>query len=158
MHNVIGGVPWTPARHSARPGCLHSAKGVQWKQGVVICMVLYTILLYNPAPIHCTPLPLHPPVMNTQAGQRRTGRHPEGTEPRRPREWGHTWQVLSLIVLLSGFLTSSSPHLDWCLKPPLSSPEGTGTACRGRHRKAQAVKRPIAQSLPMTQSLPITYG
>ena len=28
-------------------------------------MMLYTSLLYNTTPIHCTPLPLHPPVMNT---------------------------------------------------------------------------------------------
>ena len=41
-------------------------RGVQWKQGVVICMVLYTSLLYNTTLIHCTPLPLHPPLMNTQ--------------------------------------------------------------------------------------------
>ena len=41
-------------------------RGVQWKQGVVICMVLYTSLLYNTTPIHCTLLPLHPPVMSTQ--------------------------------------------------------------------------------------------
>ena len=41
-------------------------RGVQWKQGVVICMMLYTSLFYNTTPIHCTPLPLHPPVMNTQ--------------------------------------------------------------------------------------------
>ena len=27
-------------------------------------MVLHTILPYNTTPIHCTPLPLHPPVMN----------------------------------------------------------------------------------------------
>ena len=40
-------------------------RGVQWKQGVVVCMMLYTILLYSTTPIHCTPLPLHPPVMNT---------------------------------------------------------------------------------------------
>ena len=45
--------------------------GVQWKQGVVIRMFLYTILLYIyiyiyiTTPIHCTPLRLHPPVMNT---------------------------------------------------------------------------------------------
>ena len=32
-------------------------------------MVLYTILLYNTAPIHCTPLRLHPPVMSTQCGE-----------------------------------------------------------------------------------------
>ena len=37
--------------------------GVQWKQGVVICMMLYTSLLYHTTPIHCTPLRLHPPLM-----------------------------------------------------------------------------------------------
>ena len=41
-------------------------RGVQWNQGVVICMMLYTCLLCNTTPIHCTPLPLHPPVMNTR--------------------------------------------------------------------------------------------
>ena len=41
-------------------------RGVQWKQGVVICMVSYTILPYNTAPFHCTPLRLHLPLMNTQ--------------------------------------------------------------------------------------------
>ena len=41
-------------------------RGVQWKQGVVIYMMLYTSLLYNTTPIHCTPLPLHPPVLNTR--------------------------------------------------------------------------------------------
>ena len=41
-------------------------RGVQWKQGAVTCMMLYTDLLYNTTPIHCTPFPLHPPVMNTQ--------------------------------------------------------------------------------------------
>ena len=40
--------------------------GVQWKQGVVIYMMSGTSLLYNATPIYCTPLPLHPPVMNTQ--------------------------------------------------------------------------------------------
>ena len=40
--------------------------GVQWKQGVMIYMMLYTSLFYNTTPIYCTPLPLHPPVMNTQ--------------------------------------------------------------------------------------------
>ena len=40
-------------------------RGVQWKQGVVIHMMLYTSLLYITTQIHCTPLPLHPPVMNT---------------------------------------------------------------------------------------------
>ena len=38
-------------------------RGVQWKQGVEIYMTLCISLLCNTAPIHCTPLPLHPPVM-----------------------------------------------------------------------------------------------
>ena len=37
-------------------------RGVQWKQGVVIYMTLYTSLLYDTTPIHCTPLRLHPPL------------------------------------------------------------------------------------------------
>ena len=41
-------------------------RGVRWKQGVVIYMILYTSLLYSTTPIHCTPLRLHPPLMNTQ--------------------------------------------------------------------------------------------
>ena len=40
-------------------------RGVQWKQGVVIYTMLYSSLLYSTAPIHCTPLPLHPPLMTT---------------------------------------------------------------------------------------------
>ena len=50
------------------PGVYILQRGVQWKQGVVICMVLYTILLYDTTPIHCTPLRLHPPLMNIQRG------------------------------------------------------------------------------------------
>ena len=41
-------------------------RGVQWKQGVVIYMMLYTSLLYNTTPIHCTPLRLHPPLQSIQ--------------------------------------------------------------------------------------------
>ena len=41
--------------------------GVQWKQGVMIYMMLYASLSYNFTPIHCTRFPLHPSVMNTQA-------------------------------------------------------------------------------------------
>ena len=37
-------------------------RGVQWKQGVVIYMMLCTSLLSNSTPIHCTPLRLHPPL------------------------------------------------------------------------------------------------
>ena len=52
----------------SRPGNFYiPQRGVQWKQGVAIYMMLYTSLLYNTTPIHCTPLPLHPPVMNTQS-------------------------------------------------------------------------------------------
>ena len=40
--------------------------GVQWKQGLVVHIILYTVLLYNTTPIRCTPLRLHPPLMNTQ--------------------------------------------------------------------------------------------
>ena len=43
-------------------------RGVQWKEGVVICTMSCTSLFYNTTPIHCTPLPLHPPVMNTHSG------------------------------------------------------------------------------------------
>ena len=39
---------------------------MQWKQGVVVYIVLCIVLLYNTTPIHCPPLPLHPPVMDTQ--------------------------------------------------------------------------------------------
>ena len=41
-------------------------RGVQWKQGVVIYMTLYTSLLHNTTPIHCTPLRLHPPLQSIQ--------------------------------------------------------------------------------------------
>ena len=37
-------------------------RGVQWKQGVVIYMMLCISLSYDTTPIHCTPLPLHPPM------------------------------------------------------------------------------------------------
>ena len=43
-------------------------RGVQWKQGVVIYMMLYISLLYNTTRIRCTPLPLHPTVMNIRMG------------------------------------------------------------------------------------------
>ena len=39
-------------------------RGVQWKQGVVSYMALYTSFLYNTTPTHCTPLPLHPPLQS----------------------------------------------------------------------------------------------
>ena len=36
-------------------------RGVQWKQGVVIYTMLYTSLLCDVTPIHCTPPPTAPP-------------------------------------------------------------------------------------------------
>ena len=58
---------WHPRKPSREPGTfkIHQ-RGVQWKQGVEMCMMLYTSLLYNTTPIHCTPLRLHPPLMTTQ--------------------------------------------------------------------------------------------
>ena len=47
------------------PSVMIHQRGVQWKQGVVIYMMNYTSLLHNTTRIHCTPLPLHPPLMNT---------------------------------------------------------------------------------------------
>ena len=46
--------------------------GAQLKQGVVIYKMFYTSLLYITTPIHCTPLPLHPPVTNTQLQPQRS--------------------------------------------------------------------------------------
>ena len=42
-------------------------RGVQWKKDVVIYIILWAVLLYNTTPIHCTPLRLHPPLMNAQS-------------------------------------------------------------------------------------------
>ena len=43
-------------------------RGVQWKQGAVIYMTLYTSSLYNTTPTHCTPDPLHPPLQSIHFG------------------------------------------------------------------------------------------
>ena len=54
------------AGHRAGPGPLRQGegarstvfkiqqRGVQWKQGVVMCMMLYISSLYNTTPVHCT--------------------------------------------------------------------------------------------------------
>ena len=55
-----------------RPRIYILQRVVQWKQGVVIYMMLYTSLLYNATPIHCTPLRLHPPLVNAQKSCRCT--------------------------------------------------------------------------------------
>ena len=36
-------------------------RGVQWKQGVVIYVMLYTVVLHDTTQIHCTPPPTAPP-------------------------------------------------------------------------------------------------
>jgi len=59
-----------------------SKGGVQWKQGVVASVMLCTASLENAAPNHCTPLPLHPTLLNTQ----RAGSGPQGVPRRRGRE------------------------------------------------------------------------
>ena len=52
-------------RHRSRFIKIHE-NGVQWKQGVVVYIILQAVLLYDTTPTHCTPLRLHPPLMNTQ--------------------------------------------------------------------------------------------
>ena len=42
-------------------------RGVLWKKGVVIYLTLYTSLLHNTTPIHCTPDPLHPPLQSIKS-------------------------------------------------------------------------------------------
>jgi len=39
---------------------------VQWKEGVVMFSILHTLSLHNATPNHYTPIPLHPPLLNTQ--------------------------------------------------------------------------------------------
>ena len=41
-------------------------RGVQRKQGVVVHIIRKAVSLHNATPIRCTPLRLHPPVVNTQ--------------------------------------------------------------------------------------------
>ena len=61
------GAPSPPAPPGSRSRPLYILqRGVQWKQGVVVYMTLYTSLLYNTTPIHCTPDPLHPPLQSIQ--------------------------------------------------------------------------------------------
>ena len=43
-----------------------SSKGRAVETGCSGYIILYAVLLYNTTPIHCTPLRLHPPLMNTQ--------------------------------------------------------------------------------------------
>ena len=44
-------------------------RGVQWKQGVVVYTILYAVLLFNTAPIHCTPSDCTPILMNTRLSE-----------------------------------------------------------------------------------------
>ena len=78
MSGVLARGPPEPVRP---PAIYILQKGVQWKQGVVVYMTLYTSLLYNTTPIHYTPLPLHPPLPNVQAS---TSAEEKSNTPRRP--------------------------------------------------------------------------
>ena len=60
-----------------RPTVHIPQRGVQWKQGVVTYMTLYTSLLYNTTSIHCTSDPLHPPLQSIQTA-RQSARQPGG--------------------------------------------------------------------------------
>ena len=65
LFNAHAGFAWSP---QSLPAFLKiHQRGVQWKQGVVIHMMLYTSLLYDATQIHYIPLPLHPSVMNTHS-------------------------------------------------------------------------------------------
>ena len=89
-------------------------RGVQWKQGVVICMTLYTSLLHNTTPIHCTPLRLHPPLMNTQLRYDAVQAQRSRSQTARRRVWVSSADFtspLSLLQVLSAKLWSS-PHTD----------------------------------------------
>ena len=64
------GVRGGAGSESARTGGAQDlSKGLQWKQGVVICMLLYTSLLDNTTPIHCSPLSTAPRCNEYPAAQ-----------------------------------------------------------------------------------------
>ena len=105
-------VPATPVNTSVRvrrptPACIRPSvckacqlkihqRGVQWKQGVVIHMMLCTTLLCNATPIRCTPLRLHPPVMNTHQHATRKSTFPWRAVPE--RAVGLVWKLLTQFV------------------------------------------------------------
>ena len=78
-------------------------RGMQWKQGVVIYVMLYSSWLCNATPIHCTPLRLQPRLNTHWRGKsqkevgRRLLRFPptDWAEDNRPR---HFWSVLGCSV------------------------------------------------------------
>ena len=98
------------------PGLIYiPQRGVQWKQGVVIYMILYTSLLYDTTPIHCTPLRLHPPLMNTQLNNSTPPADPPAWEPtgRRADEPSNSfpwlvnrWNSFPRLNWWCGFLTA----------------------------------------------------
>ena len=87
-------------------------RGVQWKQGVVIYMLLYTSLLYNTTPIHCTPLRLHPPVMNTHAllllVTERADAEVWGGLPRRFMPGKSVWHIIDILIQVIVIICSNS--------------------------------------------------
>ena len=112
-------------------------RGVQWKQGVVIYMMLCTSLLYNTTPIHCTPLPLHPPVMNTQApGTRASRATSRGAGSWQPRYamlyYAMPCHVYDIHVLCYPLLYLNHTMLCNALGPGVSRRGGGDTAAGGR--------------------------
>ena len=56
VNNHRKGQPVAGRQRGRAEGLYIPQRGVQWKQGVVICMMSYTISLYDTTPIHCTPI------------------------------------------------------------------------------------------------------
>ena len=70
-------------------------RGVQWKQGVVISMVLYASLLCDTTPIHCTPDPLHPPLQSIQSSRAA----PPCATPQTARDMFRFWIRLLMFII-----------------------------------------------------------
>ena len=81
----------TPRPATATTGRIYILqRGVQWKQGVVNYMRLHASLLYDTTPIHCTRLPLHPPLQSIQRRSPPPRRRRRGATPSArtsPRTW-----------------------------------------------------------------------
>ena len=106
-------------------------RGVQWKQGVLIYMIIwfYILVYYNTTPIHGTPLRLHPPLMNTHTCRRQVEELVELPEEARVLAgilaldhcsheldmWFVQFQFKSCIVIV--WLLSLSSLLDYKGKP-----------------------------------------
>ena len=76
FHVSFRASPGSPAQTRAPFSQDSSKGGAVEKQGVVVYIILHIALLNNTTPIHCTSLPLHPPVMSTQLEPGPPFRHP----------------------------------------------------------------------------------